>query len=89
MILYETARFHHPQLCQDLQHQTSEAERLGITGTSLYLCDNFTSPLHKDKDKIRGLCSQYCLHADENLKEYGFIYGSYCIYMVSRSNSLW
>ncbi|KAF8220893.1 hypothetical protein L208DRAFT_1331202, partial [Tricholoma matsutake] len=89
MILYETARSHHSQLCQDLQHETSEAVHLGITGTSLYLCNNYTSPLHIDKDKIQGLCSQYFLHADEELKEYAFIYASYCIYMVSRSNCLW
>jgi hypothetical protein len=89
MILHETARSHHSQLCQDLQHETSEAERLGITGTSLYLCDNYTTPLHKDKDKTRGLCSQYFLHADEELKEYAFIYAKYRIYMLPRSNCLW
>ena len=34
--------------------------------------------LYKDKDKIQGLpvCSQYFLHADEKLKEHGFIYAS-------------
>lgn len=87
MILYETARSTHFKLCQALKQITTDTERLGVTGTSLYYCDNFTSPIHRDKDAVRGLCAQYELRAEA--KAYSFIYAEYGIYVVSQSNSFW
>lgn len=89
MILYVTARSVHPEMCKDLKEIASETEKLGITGSNLYLCDNFTSALHQDKDAVRGLCAQFELTADSELREYAFIYATYGLYVVSQSNSLW
>ena len=68
-----------------------EAEKLGTLASTLFHCENYTSPLHGDDDEIRGLCAQYFLDPSlpEDLHEYGFIYLKYGFYMVSRTNSLW
>lgn len=87
MILFETARSTHFQLCQDLKQTTVDAERLGTTGASLYYCDNFTSPIHRDRDAVRGLCAQYKHHAEP--KAYSFIFMRHGLYMIAQSNCCW
>lgn len=89
MVLYETARSIHPAMCRELEAITINTEKLGTTGTTLYLCDNYTSAIHRDKDATRGLCAQFVLKADVTLREYAFIYASYGLYVVSQANSLW
>ncbi|PPQ72972.1 hypothetical protein CVT26_014517 [Gymnopilus dilepis] len=89
MVLLEAARVIHPPLFFQLQYQVPEGDKLGITGATAYLCKNYASPLHFDKDACRGLCAQYELRAKSEGDEYGFIYGDYGFYVVSRSNSLW
>lgn len=84
-----TARSAHPQLWNDWKAATQHAEKLGILGASIYLCDNYTTPLHQDNDCIRGLSTQLMLTADANLKEFAFIYATYGIYVVPQPNSLW
>lgn len=89
MVLFETARSLHMPMCQELIRITTDADKLGTMGTSLYLCDGYTSALHQDKDAVRGLCAQIELQADSSLREYGFIYAAYGLYVVPQENSLW
>lgn len=79
----------HPNLCNDLKDAADAAEKLGTTGTTLFYCENYTSPLHKDDDSVRGLCAQYRLNAQKEYREYAFIYAEYGFYVVSQANSLW
>jgi len=89
MILLETSRILAFPIFQGLQKATKEAEKLGISGATAYLCNNYTSPLHRDDDSSSGLCAQYELQALKKYLEYSFIYADYGLYMVSRYNSLW
>lgn len=89
MVLFETALSLHSSMCQDLVRITSDTDKLGTMGTSLYLCHDYTSGLHQDNDAFRGLCAQIDLTADSNLREYGFIYAAYGLYVVPQANSLW
>lgn len=89
MVLCETARSAHFKLWRDLRAATRNAERLGTVGASIYLCENYTTPLHQDKDSIRGLSAQLQLTADVDLKEFAFIYATYGLYVVSQTSSLW
>lgn len=89
MILCATARSAHPKLWYDMKQATEHAEKLGISGASIYLCENYTTPLHQDNDSIRGLSAQLMLTTDVNLKEFAFIYAAYGIYVVPQTNSLW
>lgn len=76
-------------MCEELREVAFAAEKLGTVGTTLYICENFTSELHQDKDAVRGLCAQFELIADASLKEYAFIYATYGLYVVSQGNALW
>lgn len=89
MVLFKTAQALHTSMCQELVKITTDADKLGTMGTSLYLCDGYTSALHQDNDAVRGLCAQIELTADTNLREYGFIYATYGLYVVPQANSLW
>ncbi|PPR00166.1 hypothetical protein CVT26_008884 [Gymnopilus dilepis] len=89
LVLLEAARIIHPPVFSQLQHAVPEGDKLGITGATAYLCKNYASPLHFDKDACRGLCAQYHLQAKSEGDEYGFIFGDYGLYVVSRSNSFW
>jgi len=64
------------------------ADRLGISGTNTYLCNNYTSPLHCDNNSGTSLCAQYKLQALSALDEYSFIHADYGLYIVSCQNSL-
>jgi hypothetical protein len=87
MILFETARSIHFGLCQDLKLVTADTERLGTTGASLYYCDNFTSPIHCDRDAARGFSAQYEVWAEP--KAYSFIYVQSGLYFITQANSFW
>jgi len=89
MILSMVAKRLDFKIVKQLEADAVNADRLGISGTNTFLCNNYTSPMHKDKDAGTGLCAQYDLHALSSLDEYSFIHAEYGIYMVSRSNSLW
>lgn len=89
MVLLETARILHPSLYQDLKNATWNGDQFGISGTTAYSCENYTSPLHGDNDSARGLCAQFFLQAIKYLKEYAFIYADYGIYFITQSNCLW
>ncbi|KDR64965.1 hypothetical protein GALMADRAFT_82467 [Galerina marginata CBS 339.88] len=89
MILSETARIFSFDHFAALDKASNEGDRLGTSGATTYLCNNYTAPLHKDNDVAPGICAQYQLQARKDLKEYSFIYGDYRKYVVSRSNSLW
>ncbi len=89
MVLLETSRILAFPIFQDLQETTSRAEKLGTSGSTVYLCNNYTSPLHRDNDSAHGLCAQYELLALIEFLEYSFIYADYGLYMVSHYNSLW
>ena len=89
MILSEATRILAFSIFAELRDSTSTADRLGISGATTYLCNNYTSPLHCDDDASRGLCAQYDLQALPQYCKYSFIYADYGLYMVSRANSLW
>lgn len=89
MVICETARSAHPKLSQELKEVTCNAEKLGTLGTSLYLCENYTTPLHEDNDCVRGLVAQLELTSNTNLREFAFIYATYGLYVVPLINSLW
>lgn len=89
MVLCHTARSAHSPLWKELTVATKHAEKLGTIGASLYQCENYRSPLHQDKDAMRGLSAQLVLTADENLKEFAFIYATYGLYVVPKTNALW
>jgi len=89
MILSAAARILNYPITKQLEEDSADADRLGISGTNTYLCNNYTSPLHCDNDSGTGLCAQYELQALSALDEYSFIHADYGLYMVSRQNSLW
>ncbi len=89
MILLETSRILAFPIFKNLQETTVVAEKLGISGATTYLCNNYTGPLHQDNDAACGLCAQYELQALEEYSEYSFIYTDYRLYMVSHLNSVW
>lgn len=89
MILIEAARVIHPKVAETLSEAGLVGDNLGISGATAYMCKNYTSPLHRDKDTCPGLCAQFQLQALVQGDEYGFVYGDYGLYVVSMSNSLW
>ena len=89
MILSQAARVLAFNIFQDLQEASSSGDRIGTSAVTTYLCNNYTSPIHKDEDAVTGLCAQFQLQAKSILKEYSFIHADYRLYFVSRSNSLW
>ncbi|KAF8883711.1 hypothetical protein BD779DRAFT_1443730, partial [Infundibulicybe gibba] len=86
-ILFLTAKAAHQGLCSQLKPEPLADNGFGITAATQYACDNYTSPLHSDKDAVHSLCAQYELKAEP--KEYSFIFAEYRKYVVSRANSLW
>ena len=89
MILMEATRILAFGIFHDLQKFSSSGDRIGTSAVTTYLCNNYTSPIHKDEDETTGLCAQFSLQAKSTLHEYSFIHADYRIYFVSRSNSLW
>lgn len=89
MVLIEAARVIHPKLAKDLAEAATVGDNLGLSGATSYVCKNYTSPLHRDSDVSPGLCAQFKLQALDEGDEYGFVYGDYGLYVVSRLNSLW
>jgi hypothetical protein len=89
MILSAAARILEYSIIKQLEEDSADADRLGISGTNTYLCNNYTSPLHGDNDAGTGLCAQYEIQALSALDEYAFVHGDYGVYMVTRRNSLW
>jgi hypothetical protein len=89
MILSAVARILEYPIIKQLEEDSADADRIGISGTNTYLCNNYTSPLHCDNDAGTGLCAQYELQALSALDEYAFTHGDYGVYMVTRRNSLW
>jgi hypothetical protein len=87
MILMTTAKAVVPNLVQELQTATENADRLGITGATMFQCHNYTSPIHGDNDGSHGLCAQYLLEAKR--KEYAFCHLVYRTFVESQSNCLW
>ena len=89
MILHEVARILNFPVYSALKDATEAGDKLGVFGSTLFACKNYTSPLHTDGDISPGICAQYQLQANKDLDEYAFVYADYCIYVVSQSNSLW
>ena len=89
MVLHEVARILGFSVYDELKKATEAGDKLGVFGATLYICKNYTSPLHLDDDISPGLCAQFELQANQDLHEYAFIYADYGIYFVSQSNSLW
>lgn len=89
MILLEAARVLAFGIFKDLRETASDGDRIGTSAATTYLCNNYTSPIHKDQDAATGLCAQFGLQAKSALHEYSFIHADYRVYFVSRSNSLW
>ena len=89
MILSQAARVLAFNIFKDLQETSSSGDRVGTSAVTTYLCNNYTSPIHKDDDAATSLCAQIQLQAKSTLKEYSFIHADYRIFFVSRFNSLW
>jgi len=89
MILLESTRVLAFDIFKDLKTASSNGDRIGTSAATTYLCNNYTSPIHKDHDAATGLCAQFGLQAKSALHEYSFIHADYRVYFVSRSNSLW
>ena len=89
MVLCEVARVLDFSVYSALKEATEAGDKLGVFGTTLYSCKNYTSPLHLDDDISPGLCAQFELQAKKFLAEYAFIYADYGIYVVTQPNSLW
>lgn len=89
MILLEATRILAFGIFEDLQKASFNGDRIGTSAVTTYLCNNYTSPIHKDEDSVTGLCAQLELQAKSSLCEYSFIHADYRVYFVSRSNSLW
>lgn len=89
MVLHEVARVLNFPVYNALKDATEAGDKLGVFGATLYICKNYTSPLHVDDDISPGICAQYQLQANKDLDEYAFVYADYGIYIVSQSNSLW
>ena len=89
MILLEATRILAFDIFKDLKEVSSSGDRIGTSAATTYLCNNYTSPIHKDQDAATGLCAQFSLQANSALCEYSFVHADYRIYFVSRSNSLW
>jgi hypothetical protein len=88
MILSAAARIFKYLIITKLKENSADAYRLGISSTNIYLCNNYTSPLHGDNDAGTGLYAQYKLQALSALDEYAFVYRDYGVYIVMRQNSL-
>jgi hypothetical protein len=89
MILSAAARILKYPIIKQLEEDSADADKLGISGTNTYLCNNYTSPLHGDNDAGTGLCAQYEIQALSALDEYAFVHAEYGVYIVTRRNSLW
>jgi hypothetical protein len=89
MILFEATRILAFDIFKDLKETSSNGDRIGTSAATTYLCNNYTSPIHKDQDAATGICVQLELQAKSILHEYSFVHADYRVYFVSRSNSLW
>ncbi|KAJ7928990.1 hypothetical protein B0H13DRAFT_2542848 [Mycena leptocephala] len=88
LILIETTRAIFPALARDMKESTDFADRLGLTGCHLYKCFNFTSGIHRDRDRTLGsICAQLFLQAKK--WEYAFVRLEYRLCVRSQSNTLW
>jgi hypothetical protein len=88
IILMETACSIDPILVKDMQKSTDKADRLGLTGCSLFKCDNYTSGIHWDKERTKNnLCSSLMRQAKP--REYVFAQLKYRVVIETESNSLW
>lgn len=86
----ETTRLIHKDLITDMKQITSNTDRLGFSGMTLYSCHNYTSPIHRDSnDAVRGICCQLLLDAQVDWKEYSFIYAEYGFFIETATNCLW
>jgi hypothetical protein len=57
IILLAVARIFKYLIIKKLEENSADADRLDISGTNTYLCNNYTSPLHGDNDAGTGLCA--------------------------------
>ncbi|KAJ7807733.1 hypothetical protein B0H13DRAFT_2482759 [Mycena leptocephala] len=88
LILIETTRAIFPALARDMKESTDFADRLGLTGCHLYKCFNFTSGIHRDRDRtLRSICAQLFLQAKK--WEYTFVRLEYRLCVRPQSNTLW
>jgi hypothetical protein len=88
-ILMKTAQVFAPDVFQSLKEAGSIGERLGGTASTIFYCNNYTAPLHGDRDSTPGLCTQLDLNADHEKYEYAFINMAYRCYFVARANTFW
>ncbi|KAJ6573752.1 hypothetical protein DFH09DRAFT_1078728 [Mycena vulgaris] len=88
LILMEHKQMIWPDLVRDMKAATDVTDHLGLTGCSLFACNNYTSPIHRDQDKtIKSICSQLLLQAKYG--EYAFVRLRYRVVVLPRSNTLW
>ncbi|KAL0573790.1 hypothetical protein V5O48_008156 [Marasmius crinis-equi] len=90
MILMDIAKLYHPEAVLKLQEAGEACESAGLSGVNLYTCDDYTAPLHTDKDAVRGLCSQIINNVrDKEYEEYGFVNLRWGYYISTCANMLW
>jgi hypothetical protein len=89
LILTTIAKAVNPELFHEMTEATEQADKLGISGASLFYCRNYTAPQHTDRDEVRGICVQLALVGDKDLDEFSFCQTAYGYYLVTRANLLW
>ena len=83
-----------PVAVHQLMTATWEADlsQTGFTGASSYSCKNYSSPIHKDKDRTWSIVNQ--LHLDlppsgHPAKDFNFAYAQWGVYLITEENMVW
>ncbi|KAJ8072831.1 hypothetical protein PM082_016390 [Marasmius tenuissimus] len=89
MMLFEAAKLVNPDLVEDHYKASACCDRVGLSGTNLYVCNDYTTALHSDDDAVRSLSCQLVKNVDTKYDEYGFANLTYGYYIATTANMLW
>ncbi|KAL0057524.1 hypothetical protein AAF712_015835 [Marasmius tenuissimus] len=89
MMLFEAAKLVNPDLVEDHYQASACCDCVGLSGTNLYVCNDYTATLHSDDDAVRSLSCQLVKNVDTKYDEYGFANLTYGYYIATTANMLW
>ncbi|KAE9386544.1 hypothetical protein BT96DRAFT_1026186, partial [Gymnopus androsaceus JB14] len=84
-----TAKLAHKPLFEELLRNSSNCDRVGMTGANVYNCTGYVAPAHGDNNLITSLSAQALLKAQQEYSEFAFCQLEYRYYIHSHTNLLW
>lgn len=89
MAIQEVARYLDPDLFRDLEKMTTDSEKLGRLGGTLFTAHGYIALQHLERsDLYRSFCSQLAWRAERKWDEFGFVYPQMGYYIATEANML-